>query len=154
MEPQVITARSGATLRDYATSFQNTPGVLIFPESGLDANEQAAVLKTLSADIHTIITLSPWIISDAHRLQVLDDQSINLAFGSSVNKVSMQLWRGTTIAVRTAELIEQFSRTPPSDELVSKIYRELGDSVDRTLLLNSVVRQMQKVHSSKANQHH
>lgn len=140
---KVITATNGKVLRDYANDFllkkATTERVAVFPEAGLDANEQAAFVLENNNKYDVVFTLSPFIISDAKNLTVLGELDSKPKFGDSVNKVTMNLWRRETVGDIAKQKVEDFRTMQPSDDLISDIYNELGDSVERVLLINVVM---------------
>lgn len=142
----VITACAGAALRQHAEQFRGRDDVLIFPEAGLDANEQAAIIKGLPERITTIVTLSPWIVSDASRVVVIDGPEVEIPFGSSVNKVTMRLWRGMTIGDLACDRVAMFRESAGDDVIIGRVYSELGDSIERHLLLHA----LQSRHNERA----
>lgn len=140
---KVITATSGKVLRDYANDFllkkATNERVAVFPEAGLDANEQAAFVLENKDKFDVVITLSPFIISDSKNLTVLGELGSKPKFGDSVNKVTMNLWRRETVGDIAKQKVEEFRSMQPSDDLIGDIYNELGDSVERVLLINVVM---------------
>jgi hypothetical protein len=124
----VITATSGKALREFIASY--TGDAVVFPEMSLDANEQAAYIKD-NPHVNTIITLSPWIVSEATNLQVIDKPAHGVRFGDSVNKVSMNLWRKYTIGDTALIFLDT---CVDADEPY-----KIGDSVERVFKIKELL---------------
>ena len=146
---KVTTALNGTRLRDYAQGHVDNPRVSIFPEAGLSPDEQAAFLLERGDEFDEIITFSPFILSDTPQeaLNVLDDEQgvfvENHRQGASVNKITMN-WRRETIgeiakqhfdALREKALGDE---TPDYEALMRQAY-DMGDSVEQTLLINTLM---------------
>jgi len=136
---EIITATTGKLLREHIKGIRVTNRIAIFPESGLDANEQAAFVKENIRDYDVVFTLSPFIISDAPSLTVLGEVETKPKFGDSVNSVVMHLWRSQTIGDLALEKIDELRTHPVTDELIENIYKEVGDSIERVFLLNEKI---------------
>ena len=144
---KVTTATSGQTLRAYADGKRNDGRVAIFPEAGLDANEQAAWLADHGDNFDEVITLSAFIISDAptEQIHVIDKPNHELVHGQSVVKVTMRLWRSSTIGDRAKSTLTAFherisAEADPdkADRLINAIDKAVGDSVERSMLLATI----------------
>jgi len=135
----------GECVRKYAAIFAGMHShIIAFPERELDANEQAAFYKNLDDKDITVITLSPWIISDADSVQLVtlasngDYQLTNARRdfgdlrGASVNKIMMTLWRKYTVS---DTVLEQINSVKSVDELVGL---RLGDSAEKILKFNQL----------------
>lgn len=114
-------------------------GAIWFPETMLDANEQASFFENLKDKNVKVVTLSPWIISDAdsilwvrrfHRgFEIKKWQEFSLK-GASCNQVTMKLWRGITVSSVTHTAIKHAQSV---NELVAL---KIGDSVEKVLKMN------------------
>jgi hypothetical protein len=140
---RVVTAKEGKTLRDFAKSVENNNLIAIFPEHGLSPNEQAAWLKENEGRFISVITFSPFIVSDAQDLHVMDSD-VNIDMGSSVNKVTLVLWRSETIGDVAKDKLKQLrdkSEKANKEDLqaiIDEAY-ELGDSVERVLFIKTIM---------------
>jgi len=143
----VITAHDGKLLREFADTMKGKDDIAVFPEAGLSPNEQAAFIKDNAGKFKTVITFSPFIISDADKVDVIDaagGPSSDLK-AASANKITMKLWRKETISDIAMdnlkgyyEQIRQAETLASLEDLDNSIYNTLGDSVERVLLLNSL----------------
>lgn len=141
----VITARNGKTLRQLAKQAEGNKHIAIFPEAGLSPTEQAAFLKTNANSYTSVITFSPFIISDAEEVNILDDNDLEIEMGSSVNKIILCLWRKETIgdiglskikALRNQLDVAQTKDT--IDLIITQAY-ELGDSIERMFFIKTAL---------------
>lgn len=156
---KVTTAANAQTLRDYAATKRHCSAVAIFPESGCSAAEQADFIRTLKSDIEEVITFSPFIISDAPPgcLHVLDlsDSQHGIKQADSVNRITMRLWRKSTIGAMGDTAIEairtQVNETSDVAQLEALADRlsELGDSVERHILLTAIYRKSDQCREEK-----
>lgn len=152
---KVITAKEGCVLRDFAHSQKDNKDISIFPESGLSPNEQASFLKDNAGKFTSVITFSPFIVSDASDLHVLDDKHANVQMGSSINKVTMQLWRRETIGDIAKDALQvlrtQSEKACTESELnniITQCY-ELGDSVERVLFIHHLIEKIDIVKAQR-----
>jgi len=151
---KVVTAKSGKVLREYAASKTNVDRVVIFPENGLDPNEEAAFITENAGKFDEIITFSPFILSDMlpENIVVLDFDGTELyddtiyRQGCSVNWITMTLWRASTtgdVAIKHFDDIrETFNASGNSNELVDELCKKankMGDSVEKTLLIHMLL---------------
>ncbi len=141
----VVTARNGAALRELAKQAEGNKHIAIFPESGLSPTEQAGFLKANANSYTTVITFSPFIISDAEEVNVIDDKEIDIEMGSSVNKIVLHLWRKETIGdialTKIKALREQLDVAQTKDDIdliITDAY-ELGDSIERLLFIKTAL---------------
>jgi hypothetical protein len=141
---KVITAEDGKTLRDFALE-NRKDHVAVFPECGLNAEEQANWLLQNKDRFDMVITFSPFIVSDAlpQDLTVLD-RVYQHTQGNSVNKITMNLWRSQTVGAIISQEIDKLKdqvsliKTQEDiDALLSKT-DHLGDSVEKHLLLTII----------------
>jgi hypothetical protein len=93
-------------------------------------------------------TLSPFIISDAKNLTILGNIEEKPNFGDSINKITMRLWRNQTIGDLALDKIEELRSITPSDELIKTIYKEVGDSVERVLFIQTILDTFKKSDST------
>ena len=161
--PIITTAKDGQTLRDYATSIKHDKNVLIFPESGLSANEQAAFLLSIGDKYSEVVTFSSFIISDAaeDQLKILDDKSFQcpVNHGDSVNKITMALGRRQTIGDSALATLAQAStkivtanRTVDIDNIIKSISNKLGDSVEKMFFLKDAYAKIDRLNLEKLNE--
>ena len=158
----VTTAANAQMLRDYASTKQNDPKVAIFPENGRSAAEQATYLSTKDDSISEIITFSPFIISDAAPgcLNVLDlsESQHNIHYGDSVNRVTLRLWRKSTIGACAEAYIEsvraKVSNTSNVEHLetLAEQMDHVGDSVEKHILMNSIYKKIDQLKAEAQNQ--
>ncbi len=136
---QVITAKTGQLLRDYIKTIPLTERISVFPEAGLDANEQAAFLKENQDKYDTIFTLSPFIISDSKNIVILGYQEdFKPRFGESVNDITMKIWRDVTIGDLANEQLKAYELSEIDENTVKDIHQNLGDSIEKILLLQNI----------------
>jgi hypothetical protein len=148
---KVITAEDGKTLRDFAANQAGfgtneiKDNIAVFPESGLNAEEQANWLLQNKDRFDMVITFSPFIVSDAlpQDLTVLD-RVYQHTQGNSVNKITMNLWHSQTVGAIISQEIDKLKdqvsliKTQEDiDALLSKT-DHLGDSVEKHFLLTSI----------------
>lgn len=148
----VVTAVDGAVLRKAAsgkvTAVRTYFSHLVFgkvdlkvkiaryPENGLTAQEQANWMKKVGSRYDIVITVSPWIISDAKDVRIIGkSEDCVVKFGDSVNKVVMSIWRHQTIGQLALDKIEQLRDSGDID----LVYQQVGDSIERIMLLNSMI---------------
>lgn len=154
---KVITARNGKALRNLASKFSKMKHIATFPEMGLTAAEQANFIKNNRGNYESIITLSPFIISDAHTVNVIDDPNISIEMGSSVNKITMMLWRKETIGeigVSTINQLKERLKDAKSGEEIGAIIDDaytLGDSIERTMFIHSAITKQDSLVTSIEN---
>ncbi|MCB1907845.1 MAG: restriction system-associated AAA family ATPase [Rhodocyclaceae bacterium] len=104
-----------------------------------------------------ITTHSPFLISDSTRDKVLvfnrdpNDGKVQIThpefntLGASINKITMSevFGKRETIGGRAHAVLEsfraRFEQGEASDELIDDIHRELGDSVEKILLINAIL---------------
>jgi hypothetical protein len=144
--PIVTTAKDGQTLRDYANLIKHDKNVIIFPESGLSANEQTAFMLSTGDKYTEVVTFSSFIISDAaeDQLKILDDESFQcpVHHGDSINKVTMGIWRRETIGDSALEKLTE-ARTKLNsansevaiNKIIKSLSRQLSDSVEKMFFL-------------------
>ncbi len=129
--------------------------IFLFPETGKSINEQAAfvssIVKTYPNAV--VITYAPFIISDFKQQNVLVFGKDNVitrpefqTFGASVNQITMCLLerhhtQGDYSIARFEEYRNQIKTCPKKnlDALVHEIYKALGDSVERVLLIKTLI---------------
>lgn len=140
----VVTAKSGSLLREYASKNHDKDGVVIFPEYGLSPSEQADYMYSEGHKYSEIITYSPFIISDAKKLVILDTEHHSLKFGDSVNRITMNLGAKETIGTLGINLIEESrckveKSTTESDikEVINYVDRNIGDCIEKILFIKS-----------------
>jgi restriction system-associated AAA family ATPase len=103
-----------------------------------------------------ITTHSPFLISDSTPDKVLlfdrdpDNGKVRVAhpdyntLGASINKITMSTFaKRETIGGRAQAMLEgfrtRFDQAGPSDDLIDDIHRELGDSVEKFLLIKAIL---------------
>lgn len=162
----VTTARSGDALRRYAEQNADKPRVAIFPEQGLSPEEQAAFLAQHGEGYDEVITFSPFIVSDAARdaLNILDlsreeATKLNIKHGDSINRITKGLWRPSTIGGLAQSRIDSYRDTLEKtrsveqiDDLIDTAYRELGDSVERILLIDQAIKKCEALATESPKQ--
>ena len=140
---RVVTAKSWQALRDFAKTITGNRRISIFPEHGLSPNEQAAFLKQNEGRFTSVITFSPFIVSDAKDLHILDSDT-EVKMGSSINKVTLTLWRRETIGDLAKDKLtrlrakSQNATVQELDGIIKESY-ELGDSVERVLFIRTML---------------
>lgn len=131
---------------------------IIFPENGLDPEEQANFMLTLNDFDGRIFTFSPWIISDTHEddLYVVqeDGKLIQLDFnnfGASVNKITMKIFRRSTIGEKSSKKLESFKEDIDNintetelEKLADTLDKTIGESVEKILFLKYVYDRIEK----------
>lgn len=142
LKMNIYTSKSGAILREYVRNIDlKSSRVAIFPEHGLDANEQAQWLKENRELYDEVYTLSPFILSDSKEVILISssleaNHSSGIKFGDSVNKVTMKLWRGCTVGDIAKEQIERIRETCATEEEAYDAADHLGDSVEKVLMFS------------------
>jgi restriction system-associated AAA family ATPase len=99
-----------------------------------------------------ITSHSPFIISDSHKEKVLFFEKGQLnpsrpninTFGASVNLITIELFkRVDTIGDLASEKVLEFEKRIESDDdleqLKDEIFESLGDSIERTILINQLI---------------
>lgn len=153
----VTTASNAQLLRDYAATKQHDAGVVIFPENNRSAAEQASIISELAPDTVEVITFSPFVLSDAPTgsLQILDsgEASHGIKHADSVNRITMRLWRRSTIGQVGEAAIEQIrSQMQQTDdvatlETLANTLTALGDSIERHMLITEVYRKINQANT-------
>lgn len=138
----VVTAKSGTLLREYALKNHDKDGVVIFPEYGLSPSEQADYMYSEGHKYSEIITYSPFIISDAKKLVILDTKHHNFKFGDSVNTITMNLGTKETIGTLGINLIEESQSkvekaTNEQDikDIIKYVDRNIGDCIEKVFFI-------------------
>ena len=146
--------------------FKNTNSLFLLdePETHFNPEWRSSFISRLrecfadADDTHEMLitTHSPFLISDSKpdRVLVFDKQDSKVhiehpeynTFGASVNKITLATFgkRETIGGVAQTELERlkaQFDSKESPKDLIDEIYRTLGDSVERTLLLKSILDQ-------------
>jgi hypothetical protein len=132
---------------------------IIFPENGLDPEEQANFMLTLNNFDGRIFTFSPWIISDTHEddLYVIQDNGklVQLDFnnfGASVNKITMKIFRRATIGEKSLNFLESFKdnidREKELEKIATTIDNTFGESVEKILFLKYLYDKIDKTKSN------
>lgn len=141
---KIVTGK-GPLIRKFILDNENNKNLLILPESNLDLNEQANFINSIdkNSDI-TIITMSPFIISDVDRefVYVINPKGeLKLAnfqtFGTSVNKITMMLFRRETIGQKALNKINEISNNVETYS-IEDIDKILGESVEKMFLLRKL----------------
>lgn len=105
-------------------------------------------MKNNTGNYKTVITFSPYIVSDADDLHVLDvNEHTEIDMGCSINKVNLSLWRRESIGDIAQDKLDELRklRDVTPKELLQGIIDEaykLGDSVERVLFVHSVLNRM------------
>lgn len=158
----VITAQNGDKLREFASQAEGDKNIAIFPESGLSAQEQAAFLKKNADRFTSVITFSPYIISDAAKVKVIDDHEheIDIRHGSSVNDINLKLWRIETIGDialdRFQDLEIKLDKANSEREVqnvINTTFKQLGDSIERSFFLQKAASKKITLNPYRVNQH-
>lgn len=142
---------SGKLVREYIENLSNKDNVVIFPENGLDVNEQAEFISDLlsknpefSGDI---ITLSSFILSDIKddNVFILNEDGGMRApdfntFGASNTKINFNIFQNKiTIGNLAYKNILEFQEIVNSgninNDTFHKIDSTLGESTEKFLLL-------------------
>jgi hypothetical protein len=144
----VVTARSGEALRAYAKQAEGNKQVALFPEYGLSPTEQAGFLKANANRYIIVITFSPFIISDAELVNVLDtpEIDIDIKHGLSVNTINLVIWRNETIGDialgRFNDLGSRLDKANSACEIqnvINDTFRQLGDSIERSTFIQKAI---------------
>lgn len=146
--------------------FRDTNSLFLLdePETHLNPDWRAKYISTLRNCLNQkntkkdnrrdilITSHSPFIISDSHKEKVLFFEKGQLGpsrpdintFGASVNLITIELFkRVDTIGDLASEKVLEFEKRIESDEnleqLKDEIFESLGDSIERTILINQLV---------------
>jgi len=154
---EIITAKNGQTLRDYAEStkmLDDESRIAYFPETQLSPAEQQEWLYGNEAKYDIVITFSAFILSDAEKITILDDDPEDPSYikhGDSINKITMNLWTSMTIgsiAVDTFEayrsIVENTTNKKELKNILNKMNQELGDSIEKTFASCYIIDKMEK----------
>lgn len=151
----VITALSGEHLRHYAEINAGNKLIAVFPEHGLSPQEQAAFLVYEGHRYTEVITFSPFIISDAAELKILEGDT-GITQGDSVKTILMKLGQEKSIGHvvagkldKAAMLIEKSESLAELNEINDEI-EQLGNSEEVIILLNISYRKYNQLLSGEA----
>lgn len=131
MSITAITAKSGVTLRRFACRMPFDSRACKFPEWKLSPQEQANFVKTFGHKYDTIVTFSPFIISDCDQIQILDSDN-SIKKGDSANTIFVELGQESTVGDKSRETIASYDDPRELD-------RDLGDSIEKTLKLHQLL---------------
>lgn len=135
------------------------------PETHFNPDWRANFISRLRESLHSldgvsqemlITTHSPFLISDSTPDKVLlfdrdpDTGKVRIThpdyntLGASINKITMSTFdKRETIGGRAQAMLEgfraRFDQAGTSDDLIDDIHRELGDSVEKFLLINTIL---------------
>lgn len=146
---KTYTSKSGKVLREFLERVDPfTERVAFYPETGLDSEEQAYWIKENIDKFDVVYTLSPFIISDSKELFLIHDltsepEKMTGLFGASVNKVTMNLWRGCMVGEITRTIIDETKEIPNTEKALKKL-DELGDSIEKLLCVNALLNRVNK----------
>jgi hypothetical protein len=139
---------------------------LWMPESHRSPQQQAdyitIIRKTVSYHNLIVFTYSPFIISDFNKENVLVFGKNSIVtkpefntFGSSVNKITTCLLNQThtfgNYAVSELEKYRQRAKESTPEQmksLIDEMYKVFGDSVERTILINSCINKEEKIETT------
>jgi len=143
--------------------FKNTNSLFLLdePETHFNPDWRSSFITRLrgclgNSDTHEMLitTHSPFLISDSKPSRVLvfekNDSRVNVShpeyntFGASINKITMATFEKTeTIGEHAHSLLEQlrqrFRDGEEKQTIIDALNRELGDSVEKVLLIKSIL---------------
>lgn len=148
--------------------FKNTNSLFLLdePETHFNPDWRSSFITRLrdcfagAADTHEMLitTHSPFLISDSTPDRVLvfekKDGQVHIrhpeynTFGASINKITLSTFdKRETIGGQAqsvlAELRQRFESGESPQQLIPEIHRRIGDSVERTLLIKSILDHME-----------
>lgn len=151
---RVITG-SGKLVRKYVKNLLNQENIIIFPENGLDINEQSNFISDLIEKAPEfagdIITFSSFIISDIaeDNVYILNEDGYMSypdfnTFGASITKINFQIFKNKkTIGSLSNKKIQEFSDIVASGKVTKNTFfdidKTLGESTEKFLLLKCLM---------------
>jgi hypothetical protein len=120
---------------------------VVYPEVGMS---MAQLFNYQLGDV-PVVTENPWIIGAYHKneVRVLVNGELVVpgseTFGASVNKITMTiLGRRLTISSAVAKVLDELAAMEFTSELLDRLCLELGDSVEKVLLINRILDKLEE----------
>lgn len=154
----VTTAKSGEVIRSYAESVKGKDRISVFPESGLTMLEQAEFVSKYGHLYNEIVTLSPFIVSEAETgcLTILDasEDDDHFRHGTSITTISMNLWTHKTIGHNAESKLNEARSKGRNSSTIGDINQSIkdcfkvGESIERSFIVQELTGCKRKINSN------